>query len=398
MCGDDVAEVTRWSAVDPESSACGSGSATANDSDSDERMHEDRIVVTDRESPKLTVAAVARRLGIAPATLRTWDRRYGLGPSEHASGSHRRYGPEDVARLEFMQHALLRGASPAEAARYAHAAAARGETGSRGEADPVEGRAASAAASPEAAREQRLDEAPVLHAGVLEDGADGPVERVSTVNNGGRGLRLGNAVPLARGLGRAVQALDSPAAQQLLMEGIAEQGVSATRRDVLRPLHRALAEYRERGAGGVEMVQLLDDSALTAFRSVIAQARKPRNPRPVLLVTAPGEPQSLELVALAAALSASGVGHRLFGPALPKEGLDAAIQRAAPVAALVWAEQSAYADTHMLTNLPNPRQRVRVLAGGPGWSPASMPEHVELLDCWDTALHRVVETALGTTP
>src|SRR5690606_11779925 len=29
-------------------------------------------------SPGLAVAAVARRLGVAPATLRTWDRRYGL--------------------------------------------------------------------------------------------------------------------------------------------------------------------------------------------------------------------------------------------------------------------------------------------------------------------------------
>ena len=38
----------------------------------------------------LPVAAVARRLGVAPATLRTWDRRYGLGPSVHAPGAHRR--------------------------------------------------------------------------------------------------------------------------------------------------------------------------------------------------------------------------------------------------------------------------------------------------------------------
>ena len=49
--------------------------------------------------PVLSVAAVARRLGVAPATLRTWDRRYGLGPSDHTVGRHRKYGPRDVARL-----------------------------------------------------------------------------------------------------------------------------------------------------------------------------------------------------------------------------------------------------------------------------------------------------------
>ena len=35
----------------------------------------------------LGVAAVARRLGVAPATLRTWDRRYGVGPTR-ARGGH----------------------------------------------------------------------------------------------------------------------------------------------------------------------------------------------------------------------------------------------------------------------------------------------------------------------
>nr|WP_271214406.1 MerR family transcriptional regulator [Rhodococcus wratislaviensis] len=40
---------------------------------------------------------------MAPSTLRTWDRRYGIGPSVHVQGSHRRYTPRDVARLECMQ-------------------------------------------------------------------------------------------------------------------------------------------------------------------------------------------------------------------------------------------------------------------------------------------------------
>lgn len=67
----------------------------------------------------LTVAAVAARLGVAASTLRTWDRRYGLGPTSHEAGSHRRYSPEDVARLERMRHLTLQGVAPADAARAA---------------------------------------------------------------------------------------------------------------------------------------------------------------------------------------------------------------------------------------------------------------------------------------
>ncbi|MCX0246766.1 MerR family DNA-binding transcriptional regulator, partial [Streptomyces drozdowiczii] len=38
----------------------------------------------------LTTGDVARRLGVAPTTVRTWDRRYGLGPEAHTGGRHRR--------------------------------------------------------------------------------------------------------------------------------------------------------------------------------------------------------------------------------------------------------------------------------------------------------------------
>src|SRR5215212_267056 len=69
--------------------------------------------------PTLTVAAVARRLGVAPPTLRTWDRRYGLGPSAHTAGAHRRYSPTDVARLMVMRRLTLQGVPPADAARIA---------------------------------------------------------------------------------------------------------------------------------------------------------------------------------------------------------------------------------------------------------------------------------------
>lgn len=36
--------------------------------------------------PGLTSGALARRLGVSPTTLRSWDRRYGIGPAVRADG------------------------------------------------------------------------------------------------------------------------------------------------------------------------------------------------------------------------------------------------------------------------------------------------------------------------
>ena len=75
-----------------------------------------RNVSTVDADDSLTVAAVARRLGVAPATLRTWDRRYGIGPSEHSAGNHRRYSAGDVIRLTSMVRLIVAGVTPKDAA------------------------------------------------------------------------------------------------------------------------------------------------------------------------------------------------------------------------------------------------------------------------------------------
>ena len=64
------------------------------------------------DESQITVGELARRLGIAPATLRTWDRRYGLGPSGHEIGAHRRYDTVDVARISVMRRLVISGVSP----------------------------------------------------------------------------------------------------------------------------------------------------------------------------------------------------------------------------------------------------------------------------------------------
>ena len=83
--------------------------------------HPDRDPTTEyrTDGPRLHVAAAARRVGVAPSTLRTWDRRYGIGPTDHTPGRHRRYSPDDLARLDLMHRALIQGATPADAAAHA---------------------------------------------------------------------------------------------------------------------------------------------------------------------------------------------------------------------------------------------------------------------------------------
>ncbi|WP_211294270.1 MerR family transcriptional regulator [Lentzea kentuckyensis] len=63
-----------------------------------------------------SAGAVARMLGISPTTLRTWDRRYGLGPSTRQEGKHRRYNDDDLGRLKRMLELTGSGVSPASAA------------------------------------------------------------------------------------------------------------------------------------------------------------------------------------------------------------------------------------------------------------------------------------------
>ncbi|WP_176929567.1 MerR family transcriptional regulator [Lentzea albidocapillata] len=270
--------------------------------------------------PLLSVAAVARRLGVAPATLRTWDRRYGLGPTGHTMGRHRKYGPPDVARLELMQRALLRGASSAEAARFA------------------------------------LDSKSSMTHGV-----------VPVAPSGGRGLKMPGASRLARGLGRAAVAMDSIAVQEMLADSLASDGVIATWNEVVRPVLTAVAARWQLSGTGVEVEHLLNECVLAAFVRATPLVTLGRNHRPVLLACMPEERHNLPLYPLAAELAQRGVVVRQLGAALPVDALAVAVRRTAPSAVVLWAQLPRYADPGVISALPRTRQQVRVFVGGPGW-------------------------------
>lgn len=67
--------------------------------------------------PVYSIGAVAQMLGIPPATLRTWEERYGLLVPERSPGGHRVYSRDQVEQLRFVKAQLDSGMSPADAHR-----------------------------------------------------------------------------------------------------------------------------------------------------------------------------------------------------------------------------------------------------------------------------------------
>ena len=57
----------------------------------------------------LNIAAVSRRTGVAPDTLRKWERRYGILQPHRTAGGQRRYDAEDVSRVEWLRDRLSEG-------------------------------------------------------------------------------------------------------------------------------------------------------------------------------------------------------------------------------------------------------------------------------------------------
>lgn len=289
----------------------------------------------------LSAGQAARRLGVAVTTIRTWDRRYGLGPEQREPGRHRRYGLRDMQRLELMSRLVTDGVPAAEAARLAQIVPRPGRLTGRDS-----GLAPRAAAEP-AAR-----------------------SRVS-------------------GLRRAALALNDEQLDRMLREAVSEDVATAWTR-LICPVLRDLGRRHARTGQYVENEHLLS----TAVSAALAQARRPDGPAAVLLACAAGEQHSLPLEALAASLAARGTRSRMLGTQVPAAALEAAIARTGPQAVVLWAQTPATASIAQLRAASAARPRpALVAAAGPGWSPGQLPAGVHALAGFRDALDLIAEVA-----
>ena len=276
--------------------------------------------MVDGAAAAYSAGAVARRLGVAVTTLRTWHQRYGLGPSLHQAGHHRRYTEQDIERLEAMQTLIASGVAPGEAARWVTRAR---------EAHPV---------SP-------VDIAP-------------------------EEIRLS-----VRGLYRAAVRLDAATVRQLVAHAVRRLGVVGAWDEILRPVLSWVGD-RHAATGGLVEVEHLLSTCVSAILGAVPRP-SPTLPLRIMLACADEEQHSLPIEALSAALAAAGVPARMLGARVPTSALLAAVRRTGPTALLIWSHHQPTADPVQLEAVLAERGRPLVVAAaGPGWDPATLPSGV----------------------
>ena len=297
----------------------------------------------------LSVGAVAARLGVAPDTVRSWGRRYGLVPSGRTAGGHRRFADHDLERLVEMQRLVAEGMAPAAAALQVLAG-----PGSAGPA--VTGPAVTG---------------PVVAGPARSDPPQAPRRGSTRGGPGGRVLAVPGGSRETRGLARAASRLDVEAMERILDRLLTERGAIGGWNEVIRPVLVAAGERWMASGDGIEIEHLLSESVMAACgRHRLRQP--PAHPgRPVLLACSPDDMHVLPLYVLGAALAEHRVPTRQLGARVPISALVAASRRTGAAAVFVWRQIAGPgAETPLL--LPTSRPPVRLIVGGPGWSAADL--------------------------
>lgn len=331
----------------------------------------------------VTTGFLARRLGVSPTTLRSWDRRYGLGPAVRPDGRHRRWTPDDVAMVQEMCRLTAAGLPPAEAARAAKEAARDRVAASPALAARKGTTARARAATGTRTGDRAPDGAPAA--------APGPGTRGSTSGAGpsqaepsATGMPdadpvSGDAAQDSRGLAHAAVRLDAPAVQERLAAAVRTHGLDRAWEDVMVPALRAVGrKWESSGDRYVEVEHLLTWHVSATLRHAYVSAAgqaQPATASPVLLACVPGEQHTLPLEALNAALAQRGVPAVTLGGSVPPEALVAAVQRVGPPVVVLWSQSWSTANLPLARHVAatrwgvrGARTRSRVLLSGPGWN------------------------------
>lgn len=309
------------------------------DEEHNKRMTRGRVAASDSVGV-WTAGAVARRLRISTSTLRTWNHRYGVGPSQRRSGEHRRYSEADVAELAAMQRFVAAGIPSSAAADIAR----RGSVADSPPEPPGPGAPRKAGRSP---------------------------------------------IRSARGVEHAAMRLDADALVHAFDTSLQTHGPLTTWTKLCRPVLLRIEQQV------VQVGECRDVEAVLAWSLLASLHRIPRQTptsRPAaLLACMQGEQHALVLEVLHAALIERGIACRMLGPSAADSAVLEAISRTRPALVVLSSHQSR---TARLAPLRRIASRVaHVIAAGSGWDHnTAVPANVRYLNDLQLALD-AIETA-----
>jgi MerR family transcriptional regulator, light-induced transcriptional regulator len=256
----------------------------------------------------LNIAALARRTGVAPDTLRKWEQRYQILMPIRTAGGQRRYSERDVARVEWLRERLGEGYRISEAARLL------GTVGV------------------EPARSSRDHLQSILSS--LDRGETSEI-----------GLRLDQAFAL--------------------------HGVDETLQAVLRPLLQTVGERWERGRLSVAEERLVSEAARSRLGHLLADGGGGVRGT-AILSCAPGERHELGLMMVAIALRRDGWKVVYLGAYTPLGDVFGLARRvSAQIVALSLSLDERLADLEAALAETPPPQGVSLVLGGSGSSAAA---------------------------
>lgn len=291
------------------------------------------------------VGAVSERLGIAAPTLRSWDRRHGVGPSLRTTGNHRRYTELDMRRVQLMARLTAQGVPAQSAADSVLAMDAR---------SILERLAAVGGVAPEEASDERR----------LDDRV--PVEA---------GASVADAADLVEAIVAAARALDGRTMSLLYRQALRRREVGLAWVEVFAPALRRVGDLWRDGRLGVHSEHLTSELLQSELRAVVRANRLRVAGRPVVLAGADDEQHHLPLLALEAELARHGVASLFLGPRVPSEALVAALREVRPRAVFLWASLARPSAEPFWRELEVVDWPLEVVIGGPGWADGiSAPE------------------------
>lgn len=285
---------------------------------------------TERMPPQVravwTAGQVAESLGVSPVTLRSWDTRYGIGPTTHSPGSHRRYSDQDVERLRAMCTLIEAGTPTREAAELAS-----GEYRFRPRAES-------------------------------------------------------SCAQLAEELKSAAEALRFVEVAELPEHCLSQHGLSLAWREVFVPVLRKLGRRWARYGDCIEAESALSDAIEAALQRRIRRhpvAGETTGRAPLLLSCCPGERHVLAMKALRLALHERGVAAVLLGTGVPAETTLAAIEKLGAPVTVLWSLTGSSADPALARKVA--RGPGTACLAGPGWSAALRRRYLHTNDLDDAA-------------